>query len=66
MVAWTLSASTEGTRELAISYWPSEAHIGKWRLDPEHVRAQELGKKKWYKSFKVEIADIRSQYGSVE
>lgn len=57
---------TEGTRELAISYWPSEAHIKTWRRDPEHIRALELGKSKWYRSFKVEIAHIRSQYGNVD
>ncbi len=42
-------AVTEGDREVAISYWQCEADILTWKADPEHQRAQELGRKRWYR-----------------
>ncbi|MCP5170094.1 MAG: antibiotic biosynthesis monooxygenase [Hahellaceae bacterium] len=57
-------SSTEGNNELAISYWPSKNHIEKWHKNPEHVTAQNKGKSKWYKSYHVQITEVKSQYGT--
>lgn len=51
-------ACTEGDKEIAISYWPSEEHIRAWHNDPEHLEAQQLGKNKWYKSYCVNVAKV--------
>ena len=56
-------SSTEGDKEIAISYWPSRHHIEKWREDPEHRAAQAKGNARWYKSYQVQIAEIKLQYG---
>lgn len=49
---------TQGNEEIAISYWQSMQQIREWKNDPEHRRAQKMGRDKWYKSFSVEICEI--------
>ena len=51
-------ACTEGDKEIAISYWPSMEHIKAWRQNPEHKKAQALGKSKWYSSYQVQVTEI--------
>lgn len=53
----------EGNREITLSYWNSEADIVAWRAHPEHRKAQELGKAKWYASYQVEVAKVERSYG---
>ena len=55
-------AVTEGDSEIAISYWPDEAAILAWRNDPEHVQAQQLGRKSWYQEYSVEVVEIKRTY----
>ena len=52
------TSATEGDEEIAVSYWESEQQILDWKNDPEHRRAQKLGREKWYKSFSVEVCKI--------
>ncbi|MEJ2399077.1 MAG: antibiotic biosynthesis monooxygenase [Gammaproteobacteria bacterium] len=40
----------DGNQEIAISYWDNEKQIRAWKQDPEHKKAQEAGRNKWYKS----------------
>ena len=56
------TAVTEGSDEIAISYWESLEQIEKWKQDSEHLVAQELGKEKWYESYSVEIVEIIRAY----
>lgn len=56
------TAVTEGSDEIALSYWPSEDHIRAWKAHSEHVLAQELGRSKWYDSYTVQVAKISRQY----
>lgn len=55
---------TEGSSEIAISYWPSREKIREWKNDPEHLQAQSLGKSRWYESYQVEIVEILDKHGS--
>jgi len=52
----------EGSEEVAISYWETEEQIQRWKEDPEHLQAQELGCSKWYKSYQVQVVKIVRQY----
>lgn len=56
--------STEGSREIAISYWPSLEHIQRWKQDTKHLQAQHLGKTRWYKSYKVDVVELLRSYTS--
>lgn len=53
---------TEGTQEIAISYWQDQEQIKRWKQDSEHLVAQELGQSIWYKSYKVQILEIIREY----
>ena len=53
---------TEGTQEIAISYWQDQEQIKRWKQDSEHLVAQELGSSIWYKSYKVQILEILREY----
>lgn len=55
-------ATTEGTREIAISYWPSLDHIKRWQQNSEHLQAQQQGRARWYKSYKVEVVELLRFY----
>ncbi len=55
-------ATTEGMREIAISYWPSLAHIQHWKQNAQHLQAQQQGKARWYKSYKVEVVEVLRTY----
>ncbi|PCJ43623.1 MAG: antibiotic biosynthesis monooxygenase [SAR86 cluster bacterium] len=58
------TSCTEGNNEIAISYWKSKDQIRAWKNDPEHKAAQELGAKKWYKSYKVQVVELLREYES--
>ena len=55
---------TEGNNEIAISYWKSEEDIHKWKQNSEHIKAQVLGRTKWYKSYSVEIVKVLHNYNN--
>ena len=55
------TAVTEGLQEVAISYWDSLEQIKAWKANSEHIKAQELGKSKWYSDYKVEIVEVISE-----
>ncbi|HSC69654.1 MAG TPA: antibiotic biosynthesis monooxygenase [Cellvibrio sp.] len=55
-------ATTEGEREIAISYWPSLEHIRHWKQNTPHLGAQQQGRSRWYKSYKVEVMEILRTY----
>lgn len=58
------SACTEGAQEIAISYWPSQDHIKRWKQDEEHLAAQALGQNKWYESYQVQVVEVLREYSS--
>ncbi|MFM1885518.1 MAG: hypothetical protein RL026_675 [Pseudomonadota bacterium] len=51
-------AVTEGDLETAISYWPDPASIAAWRDHPEHARARQVGRERWYASFSTEVIEL--------
>ena len=56
------TAVTEGSDEIAISYWESLEHIQKWKENSEHLVAQKLGQEKWYDDYTVEIVEVIRKY----
>ena len=57
------TAVTEGNMEIAISWWEGLEQIQRWKQDPEHVAAQQMGRSKWYKSYTVQVVEILREYG---
>ncbi len=52
----------EGVEEIAISYWDNETQIRNWKNDPEHIKAQENGRTRWYESYSVEVCKVERAY----
>jgi len=59
------TSCTEGSVEIAISYWPGRDNIQAWKNNPEHQKAQALGKSRWYKSYRVQVVEILRQYDNI-
>ncbi len=55
-------AVTDGSDEVALSYWPSEESIRAWKAHPEHVLAQQSGRERWYESYSVQVARVTRTY----
>ena len=55
---------SEGKNEIAISYWESEDQLLEWKKDIEHIKAQESGRSKWYKSYTVQVTNVAREYSS--
>lgn len=54
----------EEDNEISISFWKSEEAIKSWKQNKEHLKAQEIGKKKYYSSYSVEIVKVLNHYKS--
>lgn len=57
-------STTDGTTEVAISYWDNESQIKEWKRNLEHRLAQSAARSKWYKSYSVEVAQVVRSYSS--
>jgi heme-degrading monooxygenase HmoA len=56
-------ASTPDGEEVALSYWPDEASVARWKRDQEHQAAQAKGRQIWYANYRVQVATIQRDYG---
>jgi heme-degrading monooxygenase HmoA len=55
----------ESAREelgITISYWDSLDSIAAWKRDSAHLVAQELGRDRWYKTYKTRICRVERDY----
>ena len=51
----------ESAREelgITVSYWESLEAIRNWKQNAKHLQAQKLGKEKWYKKYKLRVAQV--------
>ena len=56
-------ATAPDGEEVALSYWPDEASILRWKNDPEHRAAQARGRGLWYSSYVVQVTGVLREYG---
>lgn len=47
---------------ITVSYWKDLESIKKWKANAEHIAAQNMGKSKWYNTFKIRIAKVEIDY----
>ena len=48
---------------ITVSYWRSAADARAWKQVSEHAGAQKLGRERWYRMFRVRIAEVTREYG---
>jgi heme-degrading monooxygenase HmoA len=47
---------------ITVSYWKDLESIRKWKLNAQHLIAQERGKSDWYKHYKTRISLVERDY----
>lgn len=47
---------------ISISYWENLESILKWKSNLKHLAAQEMGKKEWYKWYKIRVCLVEREY----
>jgi len=56
----------ESAREdlgITVSYWSDLESIKAWKMNSEHLEAQNKGRNTWYSSFKVRVSKVEREYG---
>lgn len=48
---------------ITVSYWADEASAIAWRRHPEHAATREAGRGKWYRWYRLHVAEIGRSYG---
>ena len=51
---------------ITVCYWDSMEAIKNWKANTEHLYAQQMGKKEWYESYSVRIAEVIKEYSMEE
>ena len=54
----------EGRSEITVSYWESAESIRAWKQHPQHLRAQQIGRSRWYRHYDVRICRIERVYAA--
>jgi len=48
---------------ISVSYWKDEASARAWKAHPQHLKAQEEGRRRWYRDYRLRIARLMRAYG---
>lgn len=48
---------------ITVSYWESPESIRAWKQVFEHLVAQQIGRERWYESYKVRVCKVERDYG---
>lgn len=56
------SVRDETGRGITVSYWRDLASIKNWRDVAEHQVAQQLGREKWYETYRLTICRVEHDY----
>lgn len=48
---------------ITVSYWRDLASIRAWQAHGEHLVAQQLGRERWYRWFRLRIARVEAERG---
>jgi len=57
-----LTSVAEAGKEITVSYWHQKEQIDHWKQNKEHIEAQQKGKDKWYRNYRVEVVEILHAY----
>mgnify|MGYP000229644233 CR=1 FL=1 len=57
------NSTTDPDKKLTIGIFRDEEAVARWRNLPEHRRAQALGRSKFFKDYRLRMADLKRDYG---
>lgn len=47
---------------ITVSYWQSLEAIANWKAQADHQLAQQLGRERWYDSYRVRVCRVEKDY----
>lgn len=47
---------------VTVSYWDSLESIRAWKQQADHLIAQQIGRERWYETYKVRISKVERDY----
>lgn len=56
------NSALEDGKILALAFFEDEAAVGLWRNSDEHRRAQEMGRKRYFKEYRLRMAEVVRDY----
>jgi len=48
---------------LTVSYWRDEQAISDWKHNLDHLQAQAMGRRQWYRQYSVRVVRVEREYG---
>ena len=57
------SVREEGELGITVSYWQDKKSIRAWKTHAAHQQAQQFGREKWYRSYRIRVAKVTKEYG---
>lgn len=48
---------------ITVAYWRTVAEARAWKANVEHLGAQQLGRERWYRAYRVRVAEVTREYG---
>ena len=57
------SFRAEDGERLSVIWWESPGTLAAWREDAQHRIAQRLGRERWYRYFRIDVAEVVRAYG---
>ena len=48
---------------ITVSYWRRAEDARAWKAVAEHLGAQRLGRERWYRAYRVRVAEVAREYG---
>jgi heme-degrading monooxygenase HmoA len=58
-----VEALDDGVNGISVSYWATNDDALAWKRVSEHVAAQQLGRERWYRAYRVRVATVDRDYG---
>jgi heme-degrading monooxygenase HmoA len=59
-----VEALDDGVFGISVSYWATNDDALAWKRVSEHVAAQQLGRERWYRAYRVRVATVDREYGN--
>lgn len=50
---------------ITVSYWRTPQDAQAWKQVAKHLVVQRLGRERWYSAYRVRVATVQREYGSV-
>jgi len=48
---------------ITVSYWKDRESINQWKNHAAHQQAQQFGRDKWYRNYRIRVAKVNKDYG---